>query len=316
MLICGVLLGVVTVFVPPSSGARWIPVVAGLLAVVAVAEGSLAQLRVDGLRGGLVREPLVLVGVGLCLTVAGEVLRADAATSMAYTDGVSLAAYPFFVAGMVRLTRVRLKEGAVDTLLVAAIAPASICAFAWLPLVEAIGQWSDHAVDTAWRLPLFLAVDVLAVAIIARLAVMFRGRPIAYQFLLGASACLLGAHVSRAVSEITHVLPAPLGSQTLLVAGFTLFGAAALHPSIRRGRGQRTRVVTIGRVHVALLMVTVIVGPALAVLRYGDRGSWVVLVAAGPGLVSVVVVALRSRMITERQRLEFASNDDALTGLA
>jgi hypothetical protein len=55
-------------------------------------------------------------------------------------------------------------------------------------------------------------------------------------------------------------------------------------------------VVTIGRVHVALLMVTVIVGPALAVLRYGDRGSWVVLVAAGPALVSVLVVAHLSEL--------------------
>ena len=159
-------------------------------------------------------------------------------------------------------------------------------------------------------------MDALAVAVIARLAVMFRGRPIAYQFLLGAAACMLGAHVSRAVSEVTEVIPSPLGSQTLLVAGFALFGAAALHPSIRRGRGQRTRVVTVGRTHVALLMVAVVAGPALAIVRYGDRGAWVLLVAVGPALVSLLVVAHLSRMITERQRLEFASNHDALTGLA
>ena len=259
------LLAVVTAFLPPSSGAQWIPVVAGALAVVAVVEGSLAQLRGDGLRGGLVREPLVLIGVGLCLTVAGEALRAADTASLAYVDGVSLSAYPFLIAGMVRLTRSRLKEGAIDTLLIAAIAPAAVFAFAWLPLLEAIGRWTENGNEHSWRVPLFLAVDALAVAVIARLAVMFRGRPIAYQFLLGAAACMLGAHVSRAVSEVTEVVPSPLGSQTLLVAGFALFGAAALHPSIRRGRGQRTRVVTVGRAHVALLMVAVIVGPALAI---------------------------------------------------
>ena len=315
VLVAGGLLALVVAFLPSASGARWLPVVAGVCAVVAVVEGSLVQLRRDGLRGGLAREPLVLIGLGLCLTVAAEALRSADLSSPTYADGVALSAYPFLIAGMVRLTRSRLKEGAVDTLLIAAIAPAAVFAFAWLPLVDAIAHWTDHGSEQSWRVPILLGVDALAVAVIARLAVMFRGRPIAYQFLLGAAACMLGAHVSRAVSEITEVVPAPLGSQTLLVASFALFGAAALHPSIRRGRGVRTRVVTVGRLHVALLMVAVVVGPALAVLRYGDRGGWVVVVAGGPALVSLLVVAHLSRMITERQRLEFASNHDALTGL-
>ena len=264
-LVCGGLMALIVAFLPASSGVQWVPVVAGVLAVVAVVEGSLIQLRRDGLRGGLTREPLVLIGLGLCLTVAGEAVRAADLSSLAYADGVSLSAYPFLVAGMVRLTRSRLKEGAIDTLLIAAIAPAAVFAFAWLPLIDAIAHWTRHGSGQSWRVPLFLAVDALAVAVIARLAVMFRGRPIAYQFLLGAAACMLGAHVSRAVSEITEVIPAPLGSQTLMVASFALFGASALHPSIRRGRGMRTRVVTVGRLHVALLMVAVVVGPALAV---------------------------------------------------
>ena len=74
-LVGGALLAFVVAFLPSASGARWVPVVAGVLAVVAVVEGSLAQLRRDGLRGGLVREPLVLIGLGLCLTVAAEALR-------------------------------------------------------------------------------------------------------------------------------------------------------------------------------------------------------------------------------------------------
>ncbi|MBA2769615.1 MAG: EAL domain-containing protein, partial [Sporichthyaceae bacterium] len=309
-------MAVLAAFLPPEPVGRWLPVIAGVLAVLAMAEGSLAQLRSDGLRGGLVREPLVLIGAGLCLTVAGEALQVSGLSSEAYADGVSLAAYPFVIAGLVRMTRGRLKEGALDTLLVAAIAPAALCAFLWLPLVEAVGRWTAQAGNTSWQIPLFLSVDALAVAIIARLAVTFRGRPIAYQFLLGASTFMMGAHISRSVSEVTQVVPASLGSQTLLVVAFGLFGAAALHPSIRRGRGVRTRVVTVGRFHVALLMVAVIVGPAFAVLRYGDRGTWVVLVAVGPALVSLLVVAHLSRMIAERQRLEFASHHDALTGLA
>ena len=297
----------------PSDSVRWLPAVAGTAAVLATVEGVLLQVRAGGLRGGPLRDPLVLLLGGLCLTVASEVLRAGSA-SPAYADAVALTAYPFFIAGLVRLTRTRLKEGALDTLLLAAIIPAVVLAFAWLPLADAIGRWSSHEVQQSWRTAVFLVVDVLAVTIIARLAVTFRGKPVAYQLLLGAAGCLLGAHVSRAVGGITGLVPAPIGSHTLLIVGFALFGAAALHPSLRR-TDARTRVVMLGRWHVALLMLAVMVGPAYAVIRYADRGSWVLIVAVVPAVVSLLVVSHLSRMISERQRLEFTAMHDALTGL-
>ena len=223
---------------------------AGTAAVLATVEGVLLQVRAGGLRGGPVRDPLVLLLGGLCLTVASEVLRAGSA-SPAYADAVALTAYPFFIAGLVRLTRTRLKEGALDTLLLAAIIPARGAGVRLAaarrrdrPLVLARGA------SSRWRTAVFLVVDVLAVTIIARLAVTFRGKPVAYQLLLGAAGCLLGAHVSRAVGGITGLVPAPIGSQTLLIVGFALFGAAALHPSLRR-TDARTRVVMLGRWHVA-----------------------------------------------------------------
>jgi diguanylate cyclase (GGDEF)-like protein len=310
-------LAVAAAFVP-SERVQWLPPVAGLLAVLAVAEGVMLQVRAGGLRGGPARDPLVLLGLGLCLTVASEVVRAAGTVSAARADAVALLAYPFLIAGLVRLTRTRLKEGALDTLLLAAIIPAVVLGFAWLPLSEAIAGWSHHDVrgglQGSWQTGAFLVVDVLAVTIIARLAVTFRGKPVAYQLLVGASGCLLGAHVSRAVSGITGLVPAPLGSQTLLIVGFALFGAAALHPSIRRADA-RTRVVMLGRWHVTLLMLAVVAGPAYAVLRYGHRGGWVLIVAVAPAVVSLLVVGHLARMISERQRLEFSALHDALTGL-
>ncbi|HSR24084.1 MAG TPA: EAL domain-containing protein, partial [Candidatus Eisenbacteria bacterium] len=95
-----------------------------------------------------------------------------------------------------------------------------------------------------------------------------------------------------------------------------LVAAAALHPSMRwAARAGRARSVTIGTGHVGLLIVAILFGPAIVIWRFSDRGSWVVLAAAGPATVSLLVVAHLSRMISERQRLEFASNHDALTGL-
>ena len=298
----------------PAGPSRWLPAMAGVAAVLAAAEGVLLQVRAGGLRGGVARDPLVLLLGGLCLTVASEVLRSSGSAAPGYSDAVALTAYPFFLAGLVRLTRTRLKEGALDTLLLAAIIPAVVLAFAWLPLADAIGRWSSHEVEKSWRTAAFLVVDVLAVTIIARLAVTFRGKPMAYQLLVGAAGCFLGAHVSRAVGEITRLVPAPLGSQTLLIVGFALFAAAALHPSLRRADA-RTRVVMLGRWHVSLLMLAVLVGPTYAVVRYSDRGSWVLVVAVVPAVVSLLVVGHLSRMISERQRLEFTASHDALTGL-
>ena len=62
-------------------------------------------------------------------------------------------------------------------------------------------------------------------------------------------------------------------------------------------------------------MLAVMVGPAYAVIRYSDRGSWVLIVAVVPAVVSLLVVGHLSRMISERQRLEFTAMHDALTGL-
>ena len=163
---------------------------------------------------------------------------------------------------------------------------------------------------------MFLTVDVLAVAIVARLAVFFRGKPVAYQLLLGALTCLLGAHISRTAAYLTDMVPAPFGSQSLMLLGFGLIAAASLHPSMRRAtRMGRARSVPVGRGHLGLLSLTILLGPAIVIWRYVERGSWVIVAAAGPALVSLLVVMHLSRMIRERQRLEFATNHDPLTGL-
>ena len=112
------------------------------------------------------------------------------------------------------------------------------------------------------------------------------------------------------------MVPAPFGSQSLMLLGFGLIAAASLHPSMRRAtRMGRARSVPVGRGHLGLLSLTILLGPAIVIWRYVERGSWVIVAAAGPALVSLLVVIHLSRMIRERQRLEFATNHDPLTGL-
>ena len=292
--------------------AQWFSVIGGILAMGALGQAILA----DRGRLRIVSQPISLILVGVGLVVCSELLHALGAGFLSYADALALLSYPPLIAGLIRLTQARFRESALDTLLVAAIVPASLAVFAWLPLVEAIHRWVPGGNQHTWTAAVFLSVDVLAVAIVARLAVFFRGKPVAYQLLLGALTCLLGAHISRTAAYLTDMVPAPFGSQSLMLLGFGLIAAASLHPSMRRAtRMGRARSVPVGRGHLGLLSLTILLGPAIVIWRYVERGSWVIVAAAGPALVSLLVVMHLSRMIRERQRLEFATNHDPLTGL-
>ena len=305
------LLAVASASVPAERG-RWLVPVGGVVALAAL-------LRAAGGRRGADRRlpssPFVLLSAGLVLTVVSEVLGAAGGSAHGRMEPVALSAYPFLVAGLVALNRTRVREHAVDTLLVAAIGPSAVVAFGWLPLVEAVERWAGTSADSSWASWLVLSVDALAVAIVMRLAVLFRGRPVAYQMLLGAMACMLGAHIARAIGSAIGLAPAPLGSQALLLISFALVAGASLHPSMTPPTTMRTRADSIGRGHVLLLVAVVLAGPVFALVRYGDRGSWVLLVAGGPAAVSLLVVAHLARLIRERQRLEHLSTHDGLTGL-
>ena len=305
-------LAVTSIFVPTDT-AQWLSAAGGALCLVAVTEAVTAE----GSATSALRHPWSLIGIGILLMTVGETLHALGAGVPSYADAIALASYPPLIAGLVRLTRARFRESTLDTLLVAAIVPAALGAFAWLPLVEAIQRWVPGADRQAFLASVFLAVDALALAIIARLTVFFRGKPVSYQLLLGAFACSLGAHVSRTVAAITGLVPAPLGSQTLMLLCFGLVAGAALHPSMSWAvRAGRARAVSIGTGHLGLLVVAILLGPVIVIWRFLDRGSWVVLAAAGPAVVSLLVVAHLARLISERQRLEFESSHDGLTGLA
>ena len=269
-----------------------------------------------GVGGGLGRHPFVLLAAGLSLTICSEGLAAVAgSTASDWVNPIALAAYPFLIAGLVVLNASRVREEALDTVLVAAIVPSTLFAFGWMPLTEQVQRWTGSEGQASWTSWLLLAVDTLAVAIVARLAVLFRGKPIAYQMLLVAMACMLGAHIARVIGVATGAAPAPFGAQALMLVSFAMTAGASLHPSMRVGGATRTRVDSIGRTHLFLLVTVVLVGPAFSVLRYGDHGSWVLLASAGPAAVSLLVVAHLARLIRERQRLEYLSTHDSLTGL-
>ena len=68
-----------------------------------------------------------------------------------------------------------------------------------------------------------------------------------------------------------------------LLLGFGLIAAASLHPSMRRAtRMGRARPVPVGRGHLGLLSLTILLGPAIVIWRYVERGSDLVVRHALP----------------------------------
>jgi diguanylate cyclase (GGDEF)-like protein len=313
LLVVVIALAISAAFLPKST-ARWVTALGGVLTMLAIASGVARDWERWGFRT-VRRHPLTLIGASLAFIVAGEVLHATGAEFPSTADAVSMTAYPLVLVGLLRLTRARISERPLDTLLVAAIVPVSLIVFGWLPLTDALQQWVPVTHRGSWLPATFLAVDALAIAMTARLALMFRGKPIGYHLLLGAFAAMLGAHTARAASALTDTVAAPVGTQSLLLLGFGLMGTAALHPSLRLGTTFRARPLPLGRAHLVLLGAAVTVGPVAVVVHYGHEGGWVFLAAGGPAVVSLLVMAHLWRIVLERSRLEHLSLHDPLTGL-
>ena len=231
--------------------------------MLATVEGVLLQVRAGGLRGGPVRDPLVLLLGGLCLTVASEVLRAAGSASPSYADAVALTATRSSSPAWSGSPGPGSTRARSTPCCVAAIVPAALCAFAWLPLVEAIGRWSvargravvaDRGVPGRRRargddhrppggdLP-GQAGGLPAAARRGRAACS--GPTCRARWRRSPGWCRLRSARRRCCSSASR-----------------LFGAAALHPSLRCGRrphpGRHARPVARG-----LLMLAVMVGPVI-----------------------------------------------------
>src|SRR6266545_108604 len=157
----------------------------------------------------------------------------DDARFPAPADGLYLSHYPLFVAGLVLLLRRRSPGRDRDGLLDALIVTTGIGLLAWVfvlgPYVRTAGlSLPARAVSLAYPL-----MDLLVVAVAARLAMAGGARPPAYWLLLASLVALLAADGLYALTQLHGTYQ----TGQLLDAGWLLsyvgWGTAALHPSMR-----------------------------------------------------------------------------------
>jgi len=277
----------------PTAAARVVVyTLVGLSAVAAI---------LVGVRRHRPASPLVwyLLAAGrLCYVVADvlfftlqHILHVNRVPTVA--DAFYLGSYPFVVAGLLLVVRRRSPGGDRAGLIDALIVATGAAVVSWVFLIAPFVGNPQLAVAGQVTSAAYPVVDLLVAAVAARLATGGGGRTAAFR-LVGAA--LLGTLASDSIYVAlqlrgTYQAGGPLDGGWLLV--HLLWGAAALHPSMRRlTEPSATRAATFRRGRLGLLACAALMPPAvLAVQSAGGGPTDIPLIVAAWVAVLVLVVA-------------------------
>jgi diguanylate cyclase (GGDEF)-like protein/PAS domain S-box-containing protein len=212
-------------------------------------------------------------------------------------DGLYLAHYPLVVAGLLLLLRRRSPGRDRDGLLDALIITTGIGLLAWVfvlaPYVRTAGlPLAVRVVSLAYPL-----MDLLVVAVAARLAVAGGAHPPAYWLLLASLLGLLGADGLYAMAQLQGTYQ----TGHLLDAGWMLsyvgFGTAALHPSMRTlSEPGQPAAARLSRARLAAVALAALIAPAVLFIQtiLGEAIDGPVIAAASALLFGLTLLRMRS----------------------
>ena len=277
------------------------------------------------------RLPWILMAIGQASFVAGDLLwdwyeAVGESPFPSLADVLYVAGYPFIAFGLLLLIRRRLADGDRGGILDAAILTTAAAVLSWTFIIQP--QLTATDLD-----PLSLVIslaypigDLILIGVAMGLLATPGARTPSFLMLAASLACVLIADQIYAVQALdeTYVSGGPLDG--LYLASYVLFGATALHPSMRRLTEPHPVPVTwLGPVRLLGLAAAMITGPILLVIGPGAEGGLFV-VAAGTAVLSLLVLArlvglvkLLANDVAQRRALEaqfsFQAHHDPLTGL-
>ncbi|HEY7702486.1 MAG TPA: GGDEF domain-containing protein [Candidatus Limnocylindrales bacterium] len=276
--------------------------------------------------------PWLLMAFGQGLFVAGdltwnyfEIVGEDPFPSVA--DVLYLGGYPFIALGLFLLIRRRIAGGDRGGLVDAAILTTAVAILSWTFLMQP--QVVGAEID-ALSLGISLAypiADLLLIGVAMGLLTTPGARTVSFRLLGVSLLLLLVADQVYALQNLegSYVSGGPV--DTVYLVSYLLFGASALHPSMRRLTDPHPVVVTwLGPVRLVCLAAAMVTGPLL--VTFGPEGDGnLLVVAAGTAVLSLLVlmrlaglVGLLERDVAARRvleaRLTYQAYHDPLTELA
>ena len=239
-----------------------------------------------------------------------------------HADVLYLSAYALFAAGLLGLVQSGGRGRGSNALLDTAIFTVALALPSWLFLVTP--TWAAHDAPILTRMVgvAYPFCDVLLFAMLMRLATSVGERNGAFRLTAGSVASLLAADSIFAVSAF---VPAFAGHTFLLdflwLASYVLWGAAALHPSMRALSTRATeRIERMSTPCILALAAAVAVSPAIIVgeLIAGVPVQNVTIAIASGTLVPLIlvrIVRIVRQLENQAKRLEMLADTDHVTGL-
>lgn len=265
--------------VGPLSGNPYLFEAIGLSVVVAIITG-LVRHRPSN------PYPWLLFALAQLFFVAGDFAYYSLDLDFpAFGDGLYLAFYPLQAAGLVLLIRSRSPGRDVASLLDASIITVGVGVLAWVMLIQPYAEQAglgaaERLISIAYPL-----MDVLLMAVTLRLVIIAGPRPVAFWLLGAGILCLVVTDSVYGFIQLHGVYEEGSTLDLGWIATYLLWGAAALHPSMRgvpdRAPEPRPR---LSANWLALLTAAALIAPVVLILRSpevdGGRHLPVVEVAA------------------------------------
>jgi diguanylate cyclase (GGDEF)-like protein len=277
------------------------------------------------------RLPWILMAAGQATFVAGDLLwnyfaaiGEEPFPSMA--DVLYLSGYPFIALGLFMLIRRRMGDGDRGGVLDAAILTTGAAIVSWTFLMRPVVADTELDLLSLTISLLYPIADLILVGVALGLLTTPGARTPSFAMLGASLASLVVADQIYALQALEGTYVAGSALDSVYLVAYLLFGASALHPSMRRLTDPHPVPVTwLGPIRLVSLAAAMLAGPLLITMGPDSDGGLAVI-ATGTALLSLLVLArlvglvgllasdVAKRRVLEAQ-LSFQAYHDPLTGL-
>jgi diguanylate cyclase (GGDEF)-like protein/PAS domain S-box-containing protein len=313
-LLVGALLTALYVWVPPFAGSGPVMNLLGLSPVVAILVGLRRHKPASTL-------PWVFFAVGFALFWAGDlytytyprVFGAEVPFP-SVGDGFYVAVYPALMAGLFVLVRRRNPErdraGLIDSLIITL----GLALLSWVALIAP--YLHDESLSTVAKLVsvAYPLGDILLLAAAIRLAVDSGRRQPAFYLLIAAIVALLVTDFAYGLITLAGTYDGQVILDVGWISFYLLWGAAALHPSMRGLNEVATdREPRLSPLRLVLLTCASLIAPAIEMIQeVGRRDVDLFVIIAASAVLFGLVVARMAGLVRQQER--FMARERALSG--